>query len=79
MSSGVALSTPREHLNNIQITIKATGLFAATSRIGFGAAAKAYPRGSLLTERENLERNSRCDKEWGERKAVPTLEGEDAK
>ena len=48
MSSGVALSTPREHLNNIEMTIKATGLFAATARIGFGAAAKAYPLGSLL-------------------------------
>ena len=49
MSSGVALSTPREQLNNIEMTIKATGLFAATARIGFGAAAKAYPLGSLLT------------------------------
>ena len=49
MSSGVALSTPREHLNNIEMTIKATGLFAATARIGIGAAAKAYPLGTLLT------------------------------
>ena len=49
MSSGVALSTPREHLNNTEMTIKATGLFAATARIGIGAAAKACPLGSLLT------------------------------
>ena len=41
MSSGVALSTPREHLNNIEMTIKATGLFAATARIRYGAAAQA--------------------------------------
>ena len=47
MGSGVALSTPREHLNNIEMTIKATGLFAATARIGIGAAAKAYPLGTL--------------------------------
>ena len=49
MSSGVALSTPREHLNNIENAIKATGMLAATARIGFGAAAKAYPLGCLLT------------------------------
>ena len=49
MSSGAALSTPREHLNNIENALKATGLFAATARIGIGAAGKAYPLGSLLT------------------------------
>ena len=49
MSSGVALSTPRGHLNNIEMTIKDTGLFAATARIRYGAAAQAYPLGSLLT------------------------------
>ena len=49
MRSGAVLSTPREHLNNIENAIKATGLFAATARIGFGAAGKAYPPGSLLT------------------------------
>ena len=42
-------STPREHLNNIENALKATGLFAATARIGIGAAGKAYPLGSLLT------------------------------
>ena len=49
MSSGAALSTPREHLDNIENVTKATGMLAATARIGFGAAAKAYPLGSLLT------------------------------
>ena len=49
MSSGAALSTPREHLDNIGNAIKATGLFAATARIGFDAAAKACPLGSLPT------------------------------
>ena len=49
MSSGAALSTPREHLTNIENALKTTGLFAATARIGIGAAGKAYPLGSLLT------------------------------
>ena len=48
MSSGVALSIPRDHLNNIEMTIKASGLLAASARVRFGAAAKAYPLGSLL-------------------------------
>ena len=49
MSSGAALSTPREHLNNIENALKATGHTAATSWIGIGAACRAYPLGSLLT------------------------------
>ena len=53
MGIGVALSTPREHLNNIEAAVKGTGVFVATARIrhGPGAAAQAYPLdlGSLLT------------------------------
>ena len=65
MSSGAVLSTPREHLNNIENAIKATGLFAATAWIGFGAAGKAYPLWSLLTPLQD----QRDDARW--RKMAP--------
>ena len=48
MGSGVALSTPRDHLNNIEMAIKVCGQLAASARASFGAAANASPLGSLL-------------------------------
>ena len=53
MSSGAALSTPREHLTNIENALKATGHLAANARTGIAAAGRAYPLGSLLTCRAN--------------------------
>ena len=49
MSGGAALSTPREHLNNIQSCLMATGRAAATARTAILDADMARPLGSLLT------------------------------
>ena len=49
MSSGAALSTPREHLTNTENALKVTGHLAANARTGIAAAGRAYPLGSLLT------------------------------
>ena len=49
MSGGAALSTPREHLNNIQSCLMATGRAAATARTTILDADTARPLGSLLT------------------------------
>ena len=59
MSSGSALSTPRDHLNNTEMTIKSCGQLAALARASFGAAAKASPLGSLLTKE-----NGNDDERW---------------
>ena len=49
MSSGAALSTPREHLIKITSALTATGQMAAQARVGIVDAGMAYPLGSLLT------------------------------
>ena len=49
MSGGAALSTPREHLNNIQSALMATGQAAALARTAILDADMARPQGSLLT------------------------------
>ena len=52
MSSGAALSTPREHLTNIENALKVTGQLAANARVGIATAGSAYPLGPLLTNNE---------------------------
>ena len=49
MSSGAALSTPREHLIKITSALTATGRMAAQAQVGIVDAGMAYPLGSLLT------------------------------
>jgi hypothetical protein len=49
MSGGAALSTPREHLANIQSSLMATGQAAAVARTALLDADMARPQGSLLT------------------------------
>ena len=52
MSSGAALSTPREHLIKITSALTATGQMAAQARAGIASNSagrrQAYPLGSLL-------------------------------
>ena len=49
MSSSVALSTPRDHLNNIEVTLKSCAQLAASAGASFGPAAQDSPLGSVLT------------------------------